>query len=290
MNSAPDETLHLAIPKGRMFDGVVKLLSDAGIRIAAGSRGYRPQVSVPGFEAKILKPQNIIEMLHSGTRDVGFAGADWVAELQADLVPIVDTGLDQVRLVAAAPAQVLEGGRLPRRALVVAGEYQHLTTRWIDARGVAGDRFVRSYGATEVFPPEDADCIVDIAASGATLEANGLRIAEEIMRSSTMLYASQSAMADPRKSQRIGDLAMLIRSVIEARGRVMLELNVPEERLEAVVQALPCMRRPTLSALAGGGYAVKAVVPRDQLPMLIPTLKLSGGSDIVISPIAQVVP
>ncbi len=273
-----------------MHDGVARLLAEAGIRIGASARGYRPSVSLPDVETKILKPQNIIEMLDSGTRDVGFAGADWAAELDASIVEVLDTGLDAVRLVAAAPPEILVNGRLPERSLVVAGEYERLGRRWIAARG-RGDRFVRSYGATEVFPPEDADCILDITASGATLEANRLIICDELLTSSTRLYASRAAMDLPAKRARIADLAMLLRGVLEARARVMLELNAPKDRLDAIIEILPCMRQPTLSQLAGdAGFAVKAAVPRDKLHRLIPLLKARGGADIVISPIAQVIP
>ena len=122
-------------------------------------------------------------MLHLGSRDLGFAGADWVAELDADLVELLDTGLDPVRLVggraADAPART---ARLPRRPLVVATEYERLT-RALDRPPRPRRPFVRSYGATEVFPPEDADCIVDNTATGATLQANGLVIVDELMRS-----------------------------------------------------------------------------------------------------------
>lgn len=286
--------LRLALPKGRMQQGVFTLLADAGVRLSqtggSGPRGYRPSINLPHCDTKILKPQNIVEMLDSGTRDVGFAGADWVAELKADVVEVFDTTLDRVRVVAAAPTFILNEGRLPNRPLVIASEYTELTQNWIAQRG-RGDRFVRSYGATEVFPPEDADCIVDVTATGATLEANGLQITEDLMISSTRLYASRQAMNDQTRRGRIEDLALLLRSVLEARKRVMLELNVPTDKLEAVVAALPCMREPTISALHGdAGYAVKAAVPRDQLPTLIPLLKSRGGSDLVISQIAQVVP
>src|SRR2546427_3810659 len=135
------------------------------------ARGYRPDVSLPDTEAKILKPQNIVEMLALGSRDLGFAGADWVAELQANVVELLDTGLDPVEVVAAVPGALLENGRLPERHLVVASEYERLAQRWITERGLSAE-FVRSYGATEVFPPEDADLIVDNTATGATLEAN----------------------------------------------------------------------------------------------------------------------
>lgn len=289
VSRASTTTLRLALPKGRMQEGVFRLLGDAGIRVSLSSRGYRPSVSLPGFEAKILKPQNIIEMLDSGTRDLGFAGADWVRELRADLVEVLDTGLDAVRLVAAAPPEVLVGGRLPARPLAIASEYARLAGEFIDARA-QGDRFVRSFGATEVFPPEDADCVIDIAASGATLEANNLRVCDELMISSTRLYASRDAMRDPVRRRSIDDFAMLVRSVLEARRRVMLELNAPAASLDAIIAALPCMRQPTLSRLAGdAGFAVKSAVPRETLPGLIPLLKQLGGCDIVISPLSQVV-
>ncbi|MBL8963963.1 MAG: ATP phosphoribosyltransferase [Phycisphaerae bacterium] len=282
--------LHVGLPKGRMHEGVTSLLAEAGMRVSASSRGYRPSISLPGTECKILKPQNIVEMLHVGSRDVGFAGADWVSELDADVVEVLDTGLDVVRVVVAAPRAILEGGDLPRRPLVVASELERLSRRWIDRRGMS-DRFVRSYGATEVFPPEDADCVIDIAASGATLEANGLAVVGEIMRSSTRMYASRQAWEDPPRRERIEAIAMLVRSVLDARHRVMLELNCPSDRLEEVVAALPSMREPTMARLHGdAGFAVKAAVPRDQLAMLIPLLKSRGGSDIVISPLTQVVP
>ncbi|MEM6931805.1 MAG: ATP phosphoribosyltransferase, partial [Myxococcota bacterium] len=149
--------LQLALPKGRMHDKVVKLLDDAGVELRVSPRGYRPTVSLADVETKILKPQSIVEMVHTGTRDLGFAGADWVAELEADVVEVIDTRLDPVRVVAAAPVDMLVDGQLPDRPLVVASEYMRLTREWARPQ----DRVIRSYGATEVLPPEDADCIVD---------------------------------------------------------------------------------------------------------------------------------
>ena len=289
LDISPD-TLRLAVPKGRMHEGVVALLADAGVRMSASARGYRPRVSLPDPETKVLKPQNIVEMLDAGSRDVGFAGADWVEELGADVVEILDTGLDNIRIVAAAPPAVLVNGAPPERPIVVASEFERIARRWIEKRN-RDDRFLRSYGATEVFPPEDADCVIDVAASGATLEANNLVVFETLMTSSTRLYASRRAMDAPAKRRAIEDLALVLRSVLEARKRVMLEVNVAPERLGAVVESLPCMREPTVAQLhAGAGYAVKAAVPRDMLPTLIPLIKARGGSDIVISPLSQVTP
>lgn len=287
-NANPD--LRLALPKGRMQQGIFTLLADAGIHVRVGSRGYRPQISLPGIDAKILKPQSVIEMLGAGSRDVGFAGADWVRELNSDVVEVLDTELDSVKLVAAAPGNLLVDGKLPHRPIVIASEYERITREWIASRGFS-DRFVRSYGATEVFPPEDADCIVDIAASGETLRAQNLMVCEEIMRSSTRLYASRAALGDPARRTAIDRLVLLLQSVLEARRRVMLEVNVGRASLERVVAALPCMREPTISPLHGEtGYAVKAAVPRADLPTLIPEIKSRGGTDIVVTQLSQIIP
>lgn len=290
MRDEHNRGLRLGLPKGRMEAGVLALLREAGIEIRTGSRSYRPVVTLNGVEAKMLKPQNIVEMLHVGSRDVGFAGADWVAELAVDLVELLDTGLDPVRVVAAAPEELLEGGRLPKRALVVASEYERLTRQWIRDAGLDA-RFVHSYGATEVFPPEDADCIVDNTATGATLAANGLRIVDELMTSSTRLYANPRALEDAGRRQEVERLVMLVASVLAARQRVMLEVNVSKGDLERVVAILPCMREPTIAPLHGdAGYAVKAAVPRSQLAALIPDLKARGGTDIVVTELAQIIP
>src|SRR6266568_3210123 len=235
----------LGLPKGRMETGVLALLADAGIRVRPSARGYRPDVSLPGAEAKLLKPQNIVEMLALGSRDVGFAGADWVAELEADVVELLDTGLDPVQLVAAAPVALLE----------------------------------------------DADVIVDNTATGATLEANGLAIVDVLMRSSTRLYANRAAFDDPVRRRSIDDLVLLINSVLEARRRVMLEVNASAACLDAVVAVLPSMRQATVAPLFGnGGYAVKAAVPRELLPQVIPAVKAAGGTDVVVSTLSQIVP
>lgn len=282
--------LRLALPKGRMQEGVLRLLSEAGLDMRTAERDYRPSAVVDGLDVKVLKPQNIIEMLDIGSRDLGFAGADWVAELGIDLVEVMDTGLDPVRLVAAAPTSILEDGKLPSRSLVVASEYEGITRRWIASSGIEAE-FVRSYGATEVFPPEDADCIVDNTASGSTLRANGLSVVDEVMRSTTRLYANKRAMDDQARRERIEWFAMLCQSVLEARRRVMLEVNIDADRLESLIEILPAMKEPTVSKLMGdAGYAVKIAAPRSDLPSLIPAIRARGGSGIIITQPSQIVP
>jgi len=282
--------LKIALPKGRMQEGVFRLLEDPGLPVRGDERDYRPRLPSKELDAKILKPRNILEMLHAGTRDLGFAGSDWVEELGVDLVDVLDTGLDPVRLVAAAPAVILEDGRLPRRPLVVASEYENIARKWIAGRDLDAT-FVRSYGATEVFPPDDADCVVDNTSTGSTLRANGLAIVDELLKSTTRLYANPKSLEDPWKREAIESIVLLLQSVLIARSRVMLELNVDASKLEAVVAILPCMREPTVSPLRGGdGFAVKVAAPRDSLSKLIPEIRKRGGTDIIVTQPMRIVP
>ncbi|RMH29985.1 MAG: ATP phosphoribosyltransferase [Planctomycetota bacterium] len=285
-----NSTLRLALPTGRMQAGVLALLHEAGVQVHTTARNYRPAVSIPDVQAKFLKPQSIVEMLHGGSRDLGFAGRDWVVELDAELVELFDTGLDPVRMVAAAPRSLLEDGELPQRPLIVASEYERLSRRWMADRQLDAT-FLRAFGATEVFPPEDADCIVDNTATGSTLAANDLEIVDELMTSSTRLYANPRSLDEPWTRRRIDDVVTLVRSVIEARRRVMVEVNVTRDRLEALIAVLPAMRRPTVSALHNGqDLAVKAAVPREELPTIIPRLKAAGGTDVVVTNPSQIIP
>ena len=280
----------LALPTGRIQNNVFKLLNDAGIEIHGGPRSYRPKLSLIDFEAKILKTQNIVEMLALGRRDVGFAGADWVKEKGADVVELLDTELDQVSIVLAAPAGFPNAESYQGRQLIVATEYVNIASEWVQAKGWDA-KVIRSYGTTEVFPPEDADCIVDNMSSGATLRASNLEIVDTIMTSSTRIFASRHAMDDDKIRNRIEDFVLVIQSVLSARHRVMIEVNVSKDDLESVASIIPCMRQPTIAALHGdAGYVVKSAVLKSELPTLIPIIKQRGGTDIVVSNIANVIP
>jgi ATP phosphoribosyltransferase len=214
--------VQLALPKGRMNEEVVRLIADAGIKMQVGSRNYRPKFSMPGWSVKLLKPQNIVKMLHTGTRDVGFAGADWVTNLDADVVEVLDLKLNPVRVVVASlDADVLKNAPTDRK-LRVASEYVKITEDWI-AKNNLNAELVRAFGATECFPPDDADLILDNTATGATLVANGLKIIDTVLTSTTRLYASKAAWADPYKREQIETLALLLQSALDAQNLVVLE-------------------------------------------------------------------
>ena len=284
-----NDKLQLLIPKGRIFDGVSRLLADAGFPFALADRTYRPSLGVEWLDAKIMKPQNVGELLELGSHDAGFTGIDWIQESGADVAELLDLGFDKVRIVAAVP-QALDEEALRSRKLVVATEYVNLAEHWLKTKGYQY-RILRTYGATEVFPPDDADMIIDNTSSGQTLRDNGLRIIDTILESSTRFVASHTAMANPEKRNRIEELVMLFHSVLDGRDRVMLEMNIPEDCFEDVVNGLPAMRSPTISPLFGdGGFAVKIAVKRHEVPGIIPRLKKLGALDIVEYDLRKVVP
>ena len=283
------DKLRLLIPKGRMYDNIARLLADAGFPVAVSDRTYRPGLGADWIDAKIMKAQNVGELLELGSHDAGFTGIDWIKESGADVEEIIDLGFDRVRIVAAVPTAFDEAA-LRSKKLVVATEYVNLAQRWLDASGY-NYRLLRTYGATEVFPPDDADMIIDNTSSGQTLKDNGLKIIGTILESSTRFFASHAALADTEKRSRIEELAMLFHAVLDGRDRVMLEMNIPRDRFDAVVNGLPAMRSPTVAPLFGdSGYAVKIAVKKGEVPAIIPRLKKLGALDIVEYDLRKVVP
>ena len=283
------DKLRILIPKGRIFNNVSLLFSEAGFPIAISDRTYRPVLGADWLDAKIMKPQNVGELLELGSHDAGFTGNDWIEESGADVQEVLDLGFDKVRIVAAIP-QTLGETELRTKKLVVATEYVNLAERWLKNSGFRY-RILRTFGATEVFPPDDADIIIDNTSTGQTLRDNGLKIIGAILESSTRFVASRQALANEEKRNRIEELAMLFRAVLDGRDRVMLEMNIPKNCFDALVKGLPAMRSPTVAPLFGDeGYAVKIAVKKCEVPEIIPRLKKLGALDIVEYDLRKVVP
>lgn len=280
--------LKLVLPKGRIFERVRTLLSDAGLDIHVPDRAYRPTCRDDRLTVKIMKAQNIPTLIELGSHDVGITGHDWVQETGADVEVLLDLGFDPVRIVAAAPRGVDIERLAAERPLRVATEYEALTRRWLEERRLPA-RIIRSYGATEVFPPEDADLIVDNTATGTTLRENGLEILDTVLRSTTQVVAHKAALADPARREVIDEMLLLMRAVLDGRNRVLLEMNIPTDGLEQLIATLPAMKSPTVAKLWGEqGYAVKAAVPRRDVARLLPVLRRIGATDILETSIRKV--
>lgn len=281
-------TLKLVLPKGRINVKVLKLLSDCGIELVGGERDYRPKAYGFDFEVKLLKSQNIPSLVEIGQHDIGFAGLDWIRERRCNVEILKDLGYDPVKIVTCIPED-WNWQEMQQRKLIVASEYKNISTDYLETLGI-DYQLLRSYGATEVFPPEDADMIIDNTSTGTTIHANRLKIVDTVMESSTQFIANKKVMQDTGKRQDIEDLLTLMQAVINGRDRVLLEMNCGNEQITPIVELLPAMRFPTVSPLyLDKGFAVKAAVQKNQIRELIPKLIAAGATDILETAIRKAI-
>lgn len=279
-----NDKLRMTLPTGRIKDRVMSLLGAIGINYRENGRSYRPGSSDDGIQTKLIKSQNIPKLVELGRHDCGFCGYDWIIEQEADVIELLDLGFDPVRIVAAMPEEMdLEALKKSGKKLVVASEYRRLTELFLEKNGLSKNTiFLRAFGATEALPPEDADIIVDNTASGATLVANRLKIVNEVLTSTTRFVCSREAFENPVKRKKLLEMTMLMKGCLEAKERVLIEMNVDEDALERLVENLPAMRSPTIARLYNEkGYAVKIAVEKSAVSSLIPELLRLGARDIL---------
>lgn len=280
------EKLKILLAKGRIYESVYELLSDVGISIYLPDRTYFPITNQADLAFQVVKPQIVSNLLAGNKADVGFSGKDWVYEngVQDSVEEIMDLGFDGVRIVAAVPDTV-DYEKLINSPVTIATEYQTLSRKWVEDKKIQGTIF-RTWGTSEGFvqdtPDSIAQILIDNTSTGSSLHANHLKIVDTLMESSTRMYASKEALKDPEKKQKIMELKMLFQTVLNARNRVMLEMNVSKDKFDALVKGLPSMKSPTVSTLFGGdGYAIKIAVKKSEVPTLLPKLQSLGACDIV---------
>jgi ATP phosphoribosyltransferase len=274
--------LKIALPKGRLYEEVKKLLQDAGLKIKNNGRNYRPISLDKELEIKILKPQNIPKLVEIGSRDLAFTGLDWIKEEKAEVEVLQDLKLNPVKIVAAIKNNIYENEILNNKCIRIASEYKNISLEYLKTRGIKS-KFIRSYGATEVFIPEDADMIIENTETGNTLKENNLKIIDIVMNSSTCIIANKESLKDKWKFEKINSILLLINSVLEARKRLFIEMNVDKDNFENLVKIIPSMKKPTVSKLYGEeGFAIKIAVEKNSLTKLIPILKKYGATDIII--------
>lgn len=288
------EKLRVLLAKGRIYESVYELLSDVGISLKLAERTYFPSTNQDDLAFQVVKPQIASALLASNKADVGFSGKDWVYEngVQDEVEEIMDLGFDPVRIVAAIPNTV-DFDALIKKPVTIATEYQTLSKKWVEEKKIDGKIF-RTWGTSEGFVQDNEDSLaqilIDNTSTGSSLRANNLKIVDTLMTSSTRMYASKEALKDPAKKQKIMELKMLFESVLNARGRVMLEMNVAKDKFDGLIKALPSMKSPTVSPLFGDdGYAVKIAVKKSEVPTLLPKLQALGATDILEYALRKVV-
>ncbi len=292
--------LNLVLPKGSLESATLQLFADADLEVSRSSSvDYRASIDDPRInQVRILRPQEIPVYVAEGRFDLGITGRDWIEERGAEVVSLGELSYSKatsnpIRVVLAvagdSPYESLADLAKAPKPLRVSTEYPGLTSRALAEAGIEAEVSL-SYGATEAKVPEIADAVVEITETGRAIKAAGLKIIHTILTSRTELVANPAAAADPAKRHAMEQVLSLLLGTLEARGKVLVKLNVTADGLSAVLAQLPAMRTPTVSPLSGdAGYAVESVVPKSEINVLIPALRDAGATDILELPLSKIV-
>ena len=289
--------LKLVLPKGSLEQSTLALFEEADLTVRRSSSvDYKATINDPRVESvRILRPQEIPVYVADGLFDLGICGRDWVEETSSEVVSLGEMKYSKVtsnpvKIVVAVPRDSPFGSvaDLPE-GVRVSSEYPELTKRFFAERDVAADIRL-SYGATEAKVPDIVDCVVDITETGSALRAAGLKIIDTILVSYTEVVVNPASFEVPEKRHAMQQLMTLLQGVLEARGKVLVKLNVAKESLESVIAQLPAMKTPTVNELWGeSGYAVETVVEKRLINIMIPALRDAGATDILELPLSKIV-
>lgn len=288
--------LRLVLPKGSLERATFELFEAADLTVVRSSDvDYKASIDDPRVdEVRILRPQEIAGYVAEGLFDMGITGRDWVEETGAQVESLGELQYSKatsnpvkVVVAVAGDSTVQRVEDLPD-GVRVASEYPEMTKRYFAAKGVNAD--VRlSYGASEAKIPDIADCVVDITETGRALRAAGLRVIDTILTSYTEVVVNPISSADPAKRRAMDQLMTLLNGALEARGKVLLKLNVAADRRDAVLAELPAAKSPTVNQLANGDFAIETVVEKNGINRLIPSLRDAGATDLLEIPILKIV-
>jgi ATP phosphoribosyltransferase len=288
--------LKLVLPKGSLERATFELFEAADLTVTRSSSvDYKATVDDPRIdEVRILRPQEIPTYVAEGLFDLGITGRDWVEETGAEVESLGELRYSKVTsnpvrvVVAVAGDSAFDSVADLPDGVRVTSEYPELTKRFFADRGVDAD--VRlSYGASEAKIPDIADCVVDITETGRALRAAGLKVIDTILTSYTEVVANPTSVADPDKRQAMDDLMMLLNGALDARGKVLLKVNVAAGQRDAVLGVLPSAKSPTVNQLANGDFAIETVVEKRGINRLIPDLRAAGATDLLEIPITKIV-
>ena len=286
--------LKLGIPAGSLQQSTADLFERAGYNIKFSSRSYFPTIDDDEIECLLIRAQEMARYVEQGVLDAGITGHDWVVETQADVIEVCELIFSKVsrrpvRWVLCVPndspvqsVHDLSGKRIATEAV-------GLTKGYLAKHGV--DAIVEfSWGATEVKPPKLADAIVEVTETGSSLRANDLRIVDEVMQSTTRLIANKDAYQDPWKKVKLDNISLMLLSCLNAEGKVGLMMNVAKENLTSVLDLLPALQKPTISALSDPEWVdVITILEESVLRTIVPQLKSLGATGIIEFPIGKLI-
>jgi ATP phosphoribosyltransferase len=286
--------LKLGIPKGSLENATVDLFRRAGFVITTSSRSYFPAIDDPDIECMLIRAQEMARYVEDGILDAGLTGRDWVQESEADVAAVADLvyakqSFGKVRWVLAVPEASAFRTVKDLEGKIIATELVQTTKRYLAANGVTA-KVEFSWGATEVKPPVLADAIVEVTETGSSLRANNLKVIDTVLESNTQLIVNRASWEDEWKRRKLEDIRMLLEGAINALGMVGLMMNVHSDNLQAVLDVLPALKRPTISHLSDAEWlAVNTILDESTVRDIIPRLKQAGGEGIVEYPLNKIV-
>jgi len=279
--------LMLGIPKGSLQESTIRLFQQSGWRISLSDRNYFPEINDPCISCSICRAQEMSRYVESGTFDTGLTGRDWIMENDSKIHVVTDLIYSKVsqrpaRWVLAVPMDSPVQTEEDLEGKKISTELVNFTKRYFDAKGI-NVNVEFSWGATEAKVISGlCDAIVEVTETGSTMRANGLRIVKELMQSNTQLIANPSAWEDPWKREKIEHIALLLKGALRAEGLVALKMNVPKDKLDAVIDVLPSLNAPTIANLYHSDWlSVETVVSKNQVRELIPNLIKKGAEGII---------
>ena len=286
--------LRLGIPKGSLQETTQKLFQRAGYDLRISGRSYYPDIDDAEIQCILIRPQEMARYVEQGVLDCAITGLDWMLETGADVEELADLrapwpNYGTVRWVMASkegsPYQTvkdLEGRHIATEAV-------GMTKRFLAEHGVSAS-VEFSWGATEVKPPILADAIVDVSETGSSLRANQLRVMHVVLESTPRFIANRAAAKDAWKRAKIERMLMLLKGAIAAATRVLLAMNVPKDKVDAVLKILPALATPTVSTLSDPAWVdLSTVVAEKQVRELIPKLYAAGARGIIELPINKII-
>ncbi len=281
------ETLKLGIPKGSLQDATIKLFAKAGWKINPSHRNYFPEINDPAISCAMCRAQEMSRYVADGTLDVGLTGKDWIMENESDVVVVSDLVYSKVSNRPARWVLAVAGDSPYRKpedldGKKIATELVGYTKRYFAERGVKVE-VEYSWGATEAKVVQGlCDAIVEVTETGTTIKAHGLRIIEDVLITNTRLIANKKAWENPEKRRKIEQINMLLTGALEAEKLVGLKMNVPEDRVDAIMELLPSITAPTVAHLHKSSWlSVEIVVSEATVRDLIPRLVEAGAKGII---------
>ncbi len=279
--------LKLGIPKGSLQDATIALFEKSGWKIRMHHRNYFPEINDPEIQCSMCRAQEMSRYVESGTLDVGLTGKDWILENASDVVVVADLVYSKVSNRPARWVLAVAGDSPYRRPQDLAGkkiatELVNFTKSYFESADVPVT-VEFSWGATEAKVVEGlADAIVEVTETGTTIKAHGLRIIAELLQTNTRLIANKTAWEDPFKRKKIENLNLLLQGALRAESLVGLKMNVPEDKMPAIMDLLPSLTAPTMANLYNKDWlSVEIVVSESLVRDLIPKLRELGAEGII---------